>query len=75
MHSPAHIQVLWEMVVRGKGTPWQGPGSEQLVADFVHFFSQYTQPILATTNFEHPGLVSTAAQVRSALHLTIQNCF
>jgi len=69
MHSPEHVHVLWEMVLRAKETPWQGPGSVQLVADFIHFFNERTQLILTTSNSGGDGLVSTAAQVRSTLAL------
>ncbi|KAL4069966.1 hypothetical protein V8B97DRAFT_569552 [Scleroderma yunnanense] len=65
MHLPEHIHVLWEMVVCGKGTPWQGPGSEQLVADFVHFFNQRTQSILSIASSGHPQLVSAGGQANS----------
>lgn len=69
MPSPEHVHVLWEMVLRAKETPWQGPGSEQLVTDFLHFFNERTQLILTTANFGGDGLVSTAAQASSIPHV------
>ncbi|KAI6042666.1 hypothetical protein EDC04DRAFT_910583 [Pisolithus marmoratus] len=59
MCSLEHIHVLWEMVVRGRESLWQGPKSSQLVTDFTHLFAKRTETILRAANIGPPTMIAT----------------
>lgn len=59
MYSLEHIHVLWEMIVRGKESLWQGPKSSQLVTGFTHLFTKRTDTILRAANVGPPTMVAT----------------
>lgn len=59
MCSLEHIHVLWEMIVRGKESLWQGPQSSQLVTGFTHLFTKRTDTILRAANTGPPRMVAS----------------